>query len=64
MTPVNPLCSVTHIEHGFSLLRQRDVVYSDSETEGVGEEYGSVHWVNGTVPDVEQGGCVVEPQVA
>ncbi len=36
----------------------------DGKAEGIREEDGSVHGVDGTVPDVEQRGCVVKAQIA
>lgn len=53
-----------HIKHGFGLFRQGHIVYTDGKAEGICEIDGSVHWVDGAVPDVEQCSCVVKAQVA
>lgn len=39
-------------------------MYTDGKAEGVCEIDGSVHWVDGAVPDVEQCSCVVKAQIA
>lgn len=39
-------------------------MYPDCKAEGISEEDGSVHRVDGAVPDVEQRRCVVKAQVA
>lgn len=57
-------CRRVNLKHSFGLFRQGHVVYPHGKAEGVSEEDGSVHWVNGTVSDMEQRGCVVEAQVA
>lgn len=64
MSSVKPLSGDTHVKHGFSLFGQGHIVYLDCKVEDICEKYGSVHWVNRTVPDMEQGGCVIKTQVA
>lgn len=39
-------------------------MYPHGKAEGVSKEDGSVHWIDWTVSDMEQRGCVVEAQVA
>lgn len=53
---------VTHIEHP-DIFRKGYIVDADCEVEGVGEVDGPVHWIYGTISDVEQGGRVVKAQV-
>lgn len=35
----------------------------NGKVKGVGEDYGPLLWVWGTVSDVEQGDCVIESQI-
>lgn len=52
----------THIKH-LGIVREGNVVDADGEVEGVGEVDGSLHWIYRTVPNMKQGGCVVESQI-
>lgn len=52
-----------NLKHSFGLFGKGHIVYPDGKAEGICEEDGSVHWVDRTVPDVEQCCCVVKAQV-
>lgn len=53
---------VTHAEH-LDIFRKGNIVDAYGEVKGVGEVDGPVHWIYGTVSDVEQGGRVVKAQI-
>lgn len=59
----NLILMTVNLKHSFGLFGKGHIVYPDCKAEGICEEDGSVHWVDRTVPDVEQCCCVVKAQV-